>query len=182
MKHGECLRVISIRLTGTICFTTGVFTTKMISYYLRQGKYFSDPQNYRNVKQNQTLFGFIRNLPEIFLTAATRASDYSIFIVDNNIMKSSKEYVEFLGTMIEMGFISVINEYRRCKQTTQSTLDNIFIETKHKTENISSIIIQTKLSDHYTISAQIVFDENKTSNAKSNKHQKVNKKKLKAYL
>lgn len=87
-------------------------------------------------------------------------SDYAILIGDTNIDILSTDNIdveEYLDILNENGFISQINKYTREQKYSKSCIDHIFLKSTTPDSKINSIssIIQSNVTDHYTITLDI---------------------------
>lgn len=94
-----------------------------------------------------------------------------IFIGDINIdilNHFNNDVNNYLNILAANGYLSYINKPTRATELSSSCLDHIFIKNANKGKQnyieLKSLIIKTSLTDHYTISLQIIFENNQLNN------------------
>ncbi|KAJ8971002.1 hypothetical protein NQ317_005720 [Molorchus minor] len=148
-------------------------------------------------KNNITITAVYRSpttCPKEFVTSLDRYlekkknSNYNIFLGDINIniyQPNEDLSHDYLNTMYNYGYKSYINDITREVNNSRSCLDHIFIKSSKNfaEEMIIPCIIQTCITDHYTVTAQIVLN-NKIipKSAKIGKIKYINYKKLRKEL
>ena len=118
-----------------------------------------------------------------YLNNCTNENDLHIFIGDINIDLLSKEKMveEYLNILYEKGFKSAINNRTRIQNNTESCIDHLFIKSNNTINNYKCmpIILETDITDHFSIVLRLVFPESKKVKGKVTKEKKyLNKEKL----
>ena len=104
-----------------------------------------------------TFFNDIRDI----LVRTKNNNAVEIFVGDINIdlLKTQDHSTnEYLNIMVEKGFVPYINEHTRVTNDTNSCLDHFFIKIPtniSKLLNISPIILQSNITDHFPIIVKI---------------------------
>ena len=62
-----------------------------------------------------------------------------------------------MNTMSENSFLSTINSITRANNGMGTCIDHIFLKSKDELDFIIPFIIETDISNHYTIAVQIIF-------------------------
>lgn len=109
-----------------------------------------------------------------YLKTLKNKSDYKVILGDLNIdiMKDNEISSEYLNTMCEYQYKSVINRYTRIVDDSKSCIDHIFLKTKKTLadENILPFVIETQcVSEHFPVILQIVLTDVKKCNRFDNK-------------
>lgn len=117
---------------------------------------------------------FNKNL-KTYLDNHKNNAAYYFFVGDLNIdiLKNLDYANDYLNVLHEYGYISAINNFTRCTNTTKSCIDHIFLKTNLNLEYILPLIIQTTLTDHYIIAVQVILTSNNDINSNNNNHLKV---------
>lgn len=109
------------------------------------------------------VFEFIKAF-KVYLTTLEQ-SDYNFVIGDLNIdILADKDYVnEYLDTLYESGFTSLINKITRIQGNSKSCLDHIFLKTPNTHHQLSTkaSIFCSAITDHYSIMSSIPINKNK---------------------
>lgn len=115
---------------------------------------------------------FNRDLKK-YLDCHKNNADYYLFVGDLNIdISKNIDYAnDYLNIMHEFGYISAINSYTRCTDSTKSCIDHIFLKTNLNLEYVLPLIIQTTVTDHYIIAIQIILYRQNT--IKNNNNYKI---------
>jgi len=81
--------------------------------------------------------------------------DLNIFVGDININLAEKSNVtlEYLNTLNSFGYLQYVNKPTRVANDSQTCIDHIFVRNhKHRSKiNCKAFIIQTDITDHYTL-------------------------------
>lgn len=73
-----------------------------------------------------------------------------------NILKTTDVHVaEYLNNLYSHGFNSYINEYTREENDSKTCIDHIFVKTKINKTLLNSLILETTITDHYSIALNI---------------------------
>lgn len=109
---------------------------------------------------NSSLLEFLQNIDR-------QHNTYSVFIGDLNIdiLKNNDYCSEYLNIMNEFGYVSVINTQTRVQDQVGSCIDHIFIKSENDiTDKLIPLVVQTNITDHYTIAFQVIFEPKKFLN------------------
>ena len=95
------------------------------------------------------------------LTNCTKTYDYELIVGDLNIdiLKKCDYSAEYLNTLYEFGYVSLINKYTRVQGNTASCIDHIFLKTQTDHDLCLPLIILSDVTDHYSIALQIVVSQ-----------------------
>lgn len=86
-----------------------------------------------------------------YLKTIKKCYDYSVFLGDINInILDKKDYTQdYLNILQEEGYISQINTYTRIDGNRKSCIDHIFVKQKIASCNLTPVVIQSLVTDHY---------------------------------
>lgn len=120
-------------------------------------------------------FDFINNLYNYLQSLKTDNTNYQILTGDINIdiLKNNDCTNEYLNTLSEFGYISMINNCTRENENSNSCIDHIFIKNNNNVSDLNMpIILKSNITDHYTIILQIISSHN-SINTKSKKYRTI---------
>lgn len=109
------------------------------------------------------VYEFNKGLQE-YMQENNDKNNYSIFVGDINVdIMSSTDYTnEYLSILNEFGYTSVINGHTRVQGATATCIDHIFVRSRYDIlSNMMPLIVETDITDHYTIALQMILDFNK---------------------
>lgn len=156
----KCLR-ISIKAKTRTYFVTVIYrppSTDIDDFNLE----FCNYLNHRCIYQNEIIIG-----------------DININIIQDSIHATC-----YLNNLYQAGFLSCINDYTRVQDNYTSCIDHIFIKTKVNKNEITPIILETTITDHFSIILQVSScqpSDNKNSKKIITK-KVINYNKLREYL
>lgn len=110
--------------------------------------------------------------------------DYTLIVGDINIdiLKTTDISLSYLNTLFEYDFISTINDFTRCRDSSKSCIDHIFVKTVTDLDLLLPLIIKTTVTDHYFTILQTVIDTTKHTEKNINILKRVDEKKLNHHL
>ena len=125
---------------------------------------------------------FINNLEE-YLNDKKNNECHQILIgdININILEDTKASLEYVNTLAALGFIPRITKPTRTTGKSTSCIDHCFIKTNKSIDNISSGIIDTKITDHDPIIIKVTT-ENKTNLKQKILNKRINYKKFRTLL
>lgn len=119
-----------------------------------------------------------------YLQSVSLDTDMHLIVGDINInILGEEEYAHnYLNIMGEHGFISAINNFTRIQGNSKSCIDHMFIKNKNEGYEYIPIIIETCITDHYSLLTQIISPERKQVLNKINTKHYLDKNKLLSLL
>lgn len=97
-------------------------------------------------------FGFIRELDRFLRCNAKNDCEFFVGDLNINILGHSDECLEYLNTLYEYGFVSLINKVTRVENNSRTCIDHIFLKDKTLTrENLTPIVLHSSITDHFPI-------------------------------
>lgn len=101
---------------------------------------------------NTNVKNFVKDLKETVMSSEMERKKRIIVAGDVNIdIRTQNENSNlYITTMAELGLIPLINQYTRVTKETSTCIDHIFFQMENKHEIKNTIILQTKMTDHYS--------------------------------
>lgn len=102
--------------------------------------------------------------------------------ININILEDTATVNNYLNNMYQAGFLQCINDYTRIQNDHKSCIDHIFMKTKINKNEIIPIILESTVTDHFSVIIQINMHEIRASSKVYGRKEIINYVKLREYL